>query len=47
MALFGESREWNGREHEITSVAMVGESREWNGMGENIREQQWHWLGRE
>ena len=41
-----ESREWNGREHERTTVALVGERVE-NGMGENRREQLWHWLGRE
>ena len=38
----GESREWNER----TTVALVGERVE-NGMGENRREQLWHWLGRE
>ena len=43
---WGESREWNGREQEITTVALVGERVE-NGMGENRREQLWHWLGRE
>ena len=43
---WGESREWNGREQERTTVALVGERVE-NGMGENRREQLWHWLGRE
>ena len=42
---WGESREWNGREHEKTTVALVGERVE-NGMGDNRREQLWHWLGR-
>ena len=41
-----ESREWNGREQERTTVALVGERVE-HGMGENRREQLWHWLGRE
>ena len=31
---WGESREWNGREQERTTVALVGERVE-NGMGEN------------
>ena len=43
---WGESREWNGREQERTTVALVGE-RVGNGMGDNRREQLWHWLGRE
>ena len=43
---WGESREWNGREQERTTVALVGERVD-NGMGENRREQLWHWLGRE
>ena len=43
---WGESREWNGREQERTTVALVGERVE-TGMGENRREQQWLWLGRE
>ena len=43
---WGESREWNGREQERTTVALVGKRVE-NGMGENRREQLWHWLGRE
>ena len=42
----GESREWNGREQGRTTVALVGERVE-HGMGENRREQLWHWLGRE
>ena len=33
---WGESREWNGREQERTTVALVGERVE-NGMGENRR----------
>ena len=41
-----ESREWNGREQERTTVALVGKRVE-NGMGENKREQLWRWLGRE
>ena len=50
---WGESREWNGREQERTTVALVGTTvalvgeRVENGMGENRREQLWHWLGRE
>ena len=41
-------REWNGREQERTTVALVGErTAVENGMGENRREQLWHWLGRE
>ena len=34
---WGESRDWNGREQERTTVALVGERVE-NGMGENRRE---------
>ena len=46
---WGESREWNGWGRENNCGI---ESREWNGreherMGENRREQLWHWLGRE
>ena len=33
-------------EWEITTVALVGERVE-NGMGDNRREQLWHWLERE
>ena len=35
---WGDSREWNGREQERTTVTLVGERVE-NGMGENRREQ--------
>ena len=42
---WGESREWNGREQERTTVALVGERVD-NGMGDNRREQMWHCLGR-
>ena len=56
---WGESREWNGREQEITTVALAGENREWDGReqerttgwGEsrewNGREHESCWLGRE
>ena len=43
MALVGKRVE---NEWEITTVALVGERVE-NGMGDNRREQLWHWLGRE
>ena len=43
---WGESREWNGREQERTTVALVGERVE-NEVGESRREQLWYWLGRE
>ena len=47
---WGESREWNGREQERTTVALVGERVE-NGMGENNCGTGWgesrEWNGRE